>query len=280
MSNAFNRVSIQAVLDECGLFIPELMPWVSWCYDSHSILWHPKGTISSQSGVQQGDPLGPMLSALVLRKFVSCIEADDGCFDLSLNLWYLDDGMLAGERSAVVCALHLIEELGPTPIPSFLIWRSWGHQLGTSYTVLDSLLKNAAILGILLRALTDVSAVDLHIAISLLRMCGGYCKFAHLARTTPTSHCSDSLKLFDEEVRLCFASCLAVDVPDTKWHQAQLCPKLGGLGLNSLPLSSLIICAAFVFSLVASDLGSPDNIHLQHAFPTLMPRFLHRILLL
>ena len=30
-----------------------------------------------------------------------------------LNLWYLDDGVLAGERSAVVCALHLIEELGP-----------------------------------------------------------------------------------------------------------------------------------------------------------------------
>ena len=54
-----------------------------------------------------------MLFALVLRKLVSSIEADDGCFDLSLNLWYLDDGVLAGERSAVVRALHLIEELGP-----------------------------------------------------------------------------------------------------------------------------------------------------------------------
>ena len=54
-----------------------------------------------------------MLFALVLRKLVSSIEADDGCFDLSLNLWYLDDGVLAGERSAVVRALHLIEEMGP-----------------------------------------------------------------------------------------------------------------------------------------------------------------------
>ena len=54
-----------------------------------------------------------MLFALVLRKLVSSIEADDGCFDLSLNLWYLDDGVLTGERSAVVRALHLIEELGP-----------------------------------------------------------------------------------------------------------------------------------------------------------------------
>ena len=71
----------------------------------------PQRYISSQSGVQQGDPLGPMLFAVVLRKLVSSIEADDGCFDLSLNLWYLDDGVLAGERTAVVRALHLIEEL-------------------------------------------------------------------------------------------------------------------------------------------------------------------------
>ena len=79
---------------------------------------------------------------------------------------------------------------------------------------------------------------------------------------TPTSLCSDSLKFFNEEVRLCFASCLAVDVPDTQWHQAQLCPKLGGLGLRSL---SLLSCAGFISSLAASDIGSPDNIHLQQA---------------
>ena len=78
MSNVFNRVSRQAVLGMYALFFPELLPWVSWCYDSHSILWHSKGTISSQLGIQQGDLLGPMLFALVLRKFVSSIEADDG----------------------------------------------------------------------------------------------------------------------------------------------------------------------------------------------------------
>ena len=41
-----------------------------------------------------------------------------------------------------------------------------------------------------------------------------------------------------------------------------LCPKLGGLGLCSLSLHS---CAAFTSSLAASDLWSPDNIHLQQA---------------
>ncbi|KAL5517148.1 hypothetical protein EMCRGX_G002629 [Ephydatia muelleri] len=68
---------------------------------------------SFTKGVQQGDPLGPMLFALVLHKLVSSIEADDDCINLSFNAWYLDDGLLAGERSAVVRALHLIDELGP-----------------------------------------------------------------------------------------------------------------------------------------------------------------------
>ena len=41
------------------------------------------------------------------------LDVDDDCFHLLLEAWYLDDGAVAGERSAVICALHLIEELGP-----------------------------------------------------------------------------------------------------------------------------------------------------------------------
>ena len=287
MSNAFNRVSRQAVLDECSSFFPELLPWVSWCYGSHSILWHSMGKISSQSGVQQGDPLGPMLFALVLHKLVSSIEADDDCIDLRFNAWYLDDGILAGERSAVVRALHLIEELGPhlglfINYPKCEVFSRNGCSLFPA-SVKSSFLPNLEILGapigdlvhcsrffaekhnlfkVLLRAISDVAAVDLHVAISLLRKCGGYCKLVHLARTTPTILCEDSLKFFDEEVRLCLSSCVAIDVPDPQWQQAQLSPKRGGLGLRSLSLHS---CAAFISSLASLEMGNPDNIHLQQA---------------
>ena len=68
--------------------------------------------MSSQTGVQQGDPLGPMLFALVLHKLVSSIDADDGCLNLILQTWYLDDGVLAGNHTAVFHALELIEEMG------------------------------------------------------------------------------------------------------------------------------------------------------------------------
>ena len=57
-----------------------------------------------------------MLFALVLKKLLSSFEADDDCYSTLLNAWYPGDGVLAGDRSAVVHMLHLIEELGPTSI--------------------------------------------------------------------------------------------------------------------------------------------------------------------
>ena len=74
------------------------------------MLWHPLGKIRSESGVQQGDP---MLFALVLHKLVTTIAADDDCLHLLLEALYLDYGVLAGDRSVVLRALHHIEELSP-----------------------------------------------------------------------------------------------------------------------------------------------------------------------
>ena len=65
---------------------------------------HPMGRISSQSGVQQGDPLGPLLFSLVL-------DSDNECLSLLFQEWFLDDGV---KRSDVQCALSLIDELGST----------------------------------------------------------------------------------------------------------------------------------------------------------------------
>ena len=53
------------------------------------------------------------LLALVLQKLISTIDGEDERVQLLLQAWYLDDGVLAGKRSAVLRALHLIEELGP-----------------------------------------------------------------------------------------------------------------------------------------------------------------------
>ena len=67
MTNAFNLVSRQAVLDECAQHFPELLSRTSCCYGQHPILWHSLGSLTFQTGVQQSDPLGPFMFDLVLQ---------------------------------------------------------------------------------------------------------------------------------------------------------------------------------------------------------------------
>ena len=71
------------------------------------------GQLTSQSGVQQGDPLGPFLFALVLHKVAGAIKEDTECNHLLYQAWYLDDGILAGKKSSICRSLTLIQELGP-----------------------------------------------------------------------------------------------------------------------------------------------------------------------
>ena len=96
---------------------------------------------------------------------------------------------------------------------------------------------------------------DLHVAISLLRICGGFCKLVHISRTTPPSLSSEALRTFDGETRSCFSACLAADVTDAAWQQAQLSLSFGGLGLRSLALHSSS----------ASGVGNTNNLYLQQS---------------
>ena len=59
------------------------------------------GTLGSKQGVQQGDPFGPLLFSLVLHKLIRSIASDSECSKLLFNLWYLNDGTLAGPKAAV-----------------------------------------------------------------------------------------------------------------------------------------------------------------------------------
>ena len=65
----------------------------------------------SCQGVQQGDPLGPLLFALIMHPLV--LKIHSSC-KLNLQAWYLDDGTIVGDTFMVAKALHIIEEDGPS----------------------------------------------------------------------------------------------------------------------------------------------------------------------
>lgn len=73
----------------------KLVPYFLWCYASPSNLFFDTHIISSEIGIQQGDPMAPFLFSLALQNLVSKIGSSFP--DLLLNRWYLDDGNLAGD---------------------------------------------------------------------------------------------------------------------------------------------------------------------------------------
>ena len=116
LSNAFNLVSRQAVLNAVNLHFPELLSWSTWCYGQYPILWHTLGSITSESGVQQGEPLGLLLFCLVFNLVVCVIATDSECATLPIHRWQIDDGVVAGPISAVLHMLSIIKDLGPLSV--------------------------------------------------------------------------------------------------------------------------------------------------------------------
>ena len=105
-ANAFNCVSRQVALREVAAKFPGLARFATWCYQMPSSLRFGSFTLESQTGVQQGDPLGPLLFAAAIHPLASTLRAQG----LDLAIHYLDDGVLAGDLGAVAAALAHVQQ--------------------------------------------------------------------------------------------------------------------------------------------------------------------------
>ena len=101
LSNAFNTVHRSVMLREVFRRFPAAAPLVSQAYSQPSPLHLGSTRLWSSRGVQQGDPLGPILFALAVDPTIQALRSP-------LNLWFLDDGTLAGPLESVTADLHCL----------------------------------------------------------------------------------------------------------------------------------------------------------------------------
>ena len=69
VSNAFNTVSREAMLERATQKVPTTAPWLHWCYSVDAPLFcQGKLLCHSRAGVHQGDAMGPLGFALGLDR--------------------------------------------------------------------------------------------------------------------------------------------------------------------------------------------------------------------
>ena len=252
--NAFNSIRRDKMLLAVEEFIPELLPFVHSAYSKPSSLMWGNDVLQSLEGVQQGDPLGPLLFCLSIHKMCAKLKSE-------LAGFFLDDGTLGGYWEDVIDDLKLIEEEASDV----------GLQLNRSKTELfcsDSAtrskvlstfpgvrvveVEDAELLGSPLGSATSVNAcvgekIELlklmgerlhhlhsHDAIILLRHSFAIPKMMHLLRTSP---CFDSprLQVYDDLLRSILSNVTNIrfEENDSSWLQATLPVNMGGLGIRS-----------------------------------------------
>ena len=108
--NAYNNADREAALREVRTHFPDLSPWVESCYGQVSYLKFGDKTIESTQGFHQGDPLASLLFALDIQPIIQRIKADIP--DLDINVWFQDDGVLAGKGRDIRKAIQILKEEG------------------------------------------------------------------------------------------------------------------------------------------------------------------------
>ena len=88
-SNAFNSIHRSTVLNDVATHVPEILKFCLSAYNDPSILKFNSQSVISQEGVQQRDPLGPLLFCLSIHPMITSLSSE-------LVIGYMDDITLGG----------------------------------------------------------------------------------------------------------------------------------------------------------------------------------------
>jgi hypothetical protein len=267
--NAFNAISRDEILHTFQSDLPELYPFISTCYSSPSHLCFGEFLISSAEGVQQGDPLGPLLFCAAAQKLARLMKSQ-------LNLWYMDDGSLGGEVDVLIEDFETVRRIGRAI--GLLVNDQKCELVTDDIEVVDKFraiapsiihvsTSKAGLLGapigssdeidvVLSKKITDFKRLACrlkqlcsHDAFYLLKNCFSLPKLQYILRCAP---CYNSSVLFnyDNLIRDTVQSILNVTFTETIWQQATLPVRNGGIGVR---LATQVALPSFLSSVASSS---------------------------
>ena len=251
-SNAFNSVRRDVILEAVKQHLPELLPYASSCYAAPSSLKFGEHSLSSETGAQQGDPLGPLYFCLAVKELLASMKSE-------LTIGYLDDFSLGDEAEIVADDFVQLEikaqELGLTlnrakceVIGQTSITKTQLEARGICLREVEQ--KDAILLGSPLlpgvgvdKAIatkrneleTLASRLPLmpaHDSLFLLRNVVTTARLLYILRTAPCTG-SAELLLYDDLLRSTLSVTLNVELTEEGWLQASLPVRWGGLGVRS-----------------------------------------------
>ena len=278
--NAFNCIRRDKMLQAVSDLAPELAPFVHASYSEPSTLFWGETSLMSAEGVQQGDPLGPLLFCLTIHKLTSQLKSE-------FCLFYLDDGTLGGDAEQTLQDLRSVElgakELGlclnhvkcevisEDPAATGVLLASapnlqvtdpefatlLGSPLGSIDSVNESICGKVESLRILGDRLEHLHIQD---SLLLLRHSLAIPRLSYTLRTCPC-FLSPEIKAYDDLLKSITSRITntSLHISDTTWIQASLPVKNGGLGIRSaaqLAPSAFLASAAGSSTLVAQIVPS------------------------
>ena len=259
------------MLEAVQSLAPSIYPFVHSVYSSPSSLFWSDKSIHSSEGVQQGDPLGPLLFCLTIQHVCSQLKSE-------LCVFYLDDDTPEGVLSDVLHDIEVIKkeagivglELNPQKsetiggnsdiIPTIQSALSGIHVVNAAdATLLGSPIGDTGSITIaidtkivMLKCLHEkLHYLTCHDAYLLLRHSLAIPKLLYLLRTSPC-FLSSSLKIYDDELRatICRSFNIQLADSDPSWTQSTLPVRQGGLGIRS---AVQLAPSAFLASAAASS---------------------------